>query len=206
MPSGTGKAACASMSAYSANAPGPPAGEPSTRCPVPTISPVSSTPGVYGRGGFSWYMPIAMSTSGKFSAAARTSTSTWPSPGVGWSTSSRLMTSEGSPRLWTRHARIPATLPDAWSGHLSGARAERARRGGKGGPFSVHAGRAQRLGDDGGLAGRRLCRRHPLEPVRHRAHPRLDDVGGARLAGLPGHDHRVGDLGGREHRKVRGGE
>nr|WP_242472381.1 hypothetical protein [Blastococcus sp. TML/C7B] len=45
-PSGAGYAAAASISAYSAKAPGPLAGEPMTRCPVSTISPHSSTPGV----------------------------------------------------------------------------------------------------------------------------------------------------------------
>src|SRR5688572_5788846 len=54
-----------------------------------------------------------MRTSGKFSAAARTLTSTWPGPGVGCSTSSKLRTFECSPSSCTRHARMPATMPDA---------------------------------------------------------------------------------------------
>ena len=54
MPSGTGHAASASIRAYSAKPPGPPDGEPSTRCPVSTISPQSSLPGMNGSGGFSW--------------------------------------------------------------------------------------------------------------------------------------------------------
>src|SRR5215211_3884824 len=100
------------MTAYSAKAPGPPAGEPSTRCPVSTISPHSSIPGVKGSGGFSWYVPCAIRTSGKFSAAARTFTRTWPGPGVGCSTSSSDRTEEGSPSSCTRHARMRPTLPD----------------------------------------------------------------------------------------------
>lgn len=77
-----------------------------------SVSPHSSTPGVNGSGGRSWYFPWAMSTSGKLSAAARTLTLIWPSAGTGSSTSSNLMTSEGSPSSWTRHARMAPTLSE----------------------------------------------------------------------------------------------
>src|SRR3954452_9418793 len=206
------------MSAYSANAPGPPDGEPMTRWPVSTISPQSSTPGVYGRGGFSWYMPMAMRTSGKFSAAARTLTRTWPSAGVGWSTSSRLMTFEGSPSSCTRHARMPATLPDAGTVPSPDPPPLMIRRpnrsgsslgvDGEGGPRtaredgSAHGRRAERLRDDRCLTARRLRRRHALELVGHHADAGLDHVGGARLGRRPGHYHRVRDLASGEHREV----
>jgi hypothetical protein len=75
MPSGTGQARSASTSTKSANAPWPSDGAPSTRCLVPTTSPQSSMPGTYGRGGRTWYSPAAIRRSGKFSAAARTFTS-----------------------------------------------------------------------------------------------------------------------------------
>ena len=80
------------MTAYSAKAPGPPAGEPMTRCPVlddlaaqlhaRACTAAAAAPGT---------CPWAMRMSGKFSAAARTLTRTCPSPGVGTGTSSRVI-------------------------------------------------------------------------------------------------------------------
>lgn len=83
--SGTGNAALASMRARSANPPAGSAAEPSTRSPTAgevTPSPVArtrphtSSPGVNGRGGFTWYSPLHSSESAKFIAEAATSTRT----------------------------------------------------------------------------------------------------------------------------------
>ena len=83
-PAGAGRVLFAFMSAISANAPEGIAGPPITRSPTATpatpgravtTSPHSSTPGVYGSGGRTWYPPRHISTSGKFAAAPSTRTS-----------------------------------------------------------------------------------------------------------------------------------
>src|SRR5688500_11442467 len=75
-------------------------------------------PGVIGSGGFSWYWPPRMSTSGKFSPHASTRTSTWPGPATGSSTSPSCSTSSGAPSSLARSALISAPSPD----DLAGAR------------------------------------------------------------------------------------
>src|SRR5680860_943630 len=99
----------------SAKAPRPALGMASTRAltspgstpsPTPVTTPATSAPGVNGKGGFTWYSPRHINTSGKLSAAARTSIATSPGPGSGGSTSSRTNTASGSPSSWARHARM----------------------------------------------------------------------------------------------------
>ena len=83
---GAAKAAAASSRAYSAKAPPGSTGVPITRSPArspATTSPHSSTPGVKGSGGRTWYRPRTISASGKLTAAARTRTSSWSGPGAG---------------------------------------------------------------------------------------------------------------------------
>src|SRR5262249_10546924 len=88
-------------------------GSASTRSPIATLltpsprastTPATSAPGVNGIGGFTWYSPRHMSTSGKFSDAACTRRRTSPRRGAGTSTSSRTSTASGSPSSWARRA------------------------------------------------------------------------------------------------------
>ena len=97
----------------SANPPPPKVGMASTRSPTehavdavaePSTTPATSAPGVNGSGGFTWYSPRHMSTSGKFSDAACTRSRTSPGRSSGSGRSSSTMTCSGSPSSWTLNA------------------------------------------------------------------------------------------------------
>ncbi len=51
-------------------------------------TPATSLPGVNGSSGLNWYLPWMISTSGKLTPAACTSTTTWPAAGCGAASSS----------------------------------------------------------------------------------------------------------------------
>src|SRR5574340_259022 len=72
-----------------------PMAKPCTPAPISLTTPATSVPGENGSGGFFWYSPCAMSTSGKLSALALTRSSSWPGPAVGEGTDCTLSRSSG---------------------------------------------------------------------------------------------------------------
>src|SRR4051812_2997325 len=85
-----------------------------TPAPSARTTPAHSPPGENGRVGLNWYIPRDIRTSGKLTPAARTSTRTWPGPGVGAGMSSTRR-APGPVSSWTRTARIYA-LYSGWVG------------------------------------------------------------------------------------------
>src|ERR1051325_10383079 len=72
-----------------------PTPNPLTPDPTATTSPATSAPGAKGGAGLNWYSPLMMSTSGKFTPAARTPIFTCPAPGDSDGTSSSTSFSGG---------------------------------------------------------------------------------------------------------------
>jgi len=68
---------------------------PVTPSPTSLMTPASSLPGENGSGGLNWYLFWMISTSGKFTLAALTVTTTSPAPGFGEGRSSITSDSGG---------------------------------------------------------------------------------------------------------------
>ena len=100
------------MSAYSAKAPGPPDGEPSTRWPVLDDLAAQLDAGGVGQRRLLLVDALRHQDVGEVQRRRPHLDQHLALAGVGWSTSSRVMTFEGSPSSCTRHARMRATLPD----------------------------------------------------------------------------------------------
>src|SRR3970040_1712177 len=103
MPSGMGSRRAASVFTSSAKAPKvvkaitlSPGFTFFTSAPISFTTPASSLPGENGSGGLYWYLFWMMSTSGKFTLAALTATTTSPRPGRGEGSSSKVSDS-GAP-------------------------------------------------------------------------------------------------------------
>src|SRR5690606_38581108 len=112
MPSGTGMARLAESLTFSAKAPQlhrPSTLSPGRRCvtllPTADTIPDISPPGEKGSSGLNWYLFWMIRTSGKFTPAARTSTTTSSGPGCGSATSSIVRVS-GNPYCLHNNAFI----------------------------------------------------------------------------------------------------
>ena len=112
-PRAPGRRRSASMSAYSAKAPGPAGRRPDDPLAGLHDLPAQLEAGRVRQRRLLLVEPLSHEDVGEVQCRRPHLDQHLARPGVGCSTSSRLRTFEGSPSSCTRHARMPATMPDA---------------------------------------------------------------------------------------------